>query len=486
MTWTPDTETASVFATISINSYIGVTLLLLFECLRGHIDIFSPRKFWHKNPKVVVPTPKSGLLAWVPQVWAMSDNIFLETVGLDAYVFMRFLKMCFRVGCINSVLALGILLPVYYTSPPNSNSVGINLYTMGHIHAEGHRLWASLVFTYAFTLIFLYFLHEEYAHFAEKRRLYFQGTDDLIPMQSRYTVLVENVPPVFRTNQGLKQCFETIFPGEVHSAAIMINTPALDDLIVQRNTARANLEAAIASYYASPEHIRPTIWLFQDLPVICYGDKKVDAMEYWHGKMSSLCDRISLLQTDMIRASEGHVQVTSSNGLLTLNALKQTLMTGEYTGITADQISGTGFVTFRSLRTQVIACQVPVLSEKYPQIRVIPASAPSDIIWENISCDSQVSSHITTMSSIALTWGFLFWGAVLAFVAAASSLQNLESLIPALNDLDDTTKAVLAGQLPVVVLIIFVSLLPVILTFIVKRIEKKKSESEVQERVFRW
>jgi hypothetical protein len=588
--WHPDVQTASVLATISINIAVGGAFLLLFELLRSNTDIFAPKKYWAEVDKKESATPEvgnsrpnstaflaserfafpaRGLLAWIPQVLSVEVEVILSSMGLDAYVMLRFLRLCFKVGCATSLLGLGVLVPTYYTAPTNTKAVGINLYSMSHVHQMGDRLWASVGAQYAFTLIFCYYMHKEYENFAIKRKLYFKSSSsmgDKMPLQSKYSVRVENIPAQYRTNNALKRFFDSIFPNEVFSAQVVVDVPELDAAIASRNAARNNLETSIAAMHASKDgKTRPVLWLVQGLPVMCYGDTKVDAIEYWYEELYTYNDKVAFLQDQTIKASNGMTADSSSPLLFqALSAIKnihgastkliksaadkaaeaaakaKDAAAGKLSGkdmssnsssltnsqqqeeqlqqvvanstaneymIPADKVSGSGFVTFKNRRTQVpmsvfliqgrfihlhfsfsqvIACQVPILSESHPEIRVFPAAAPSDIIWENMSADINFTEHVQIFTTAALSWGFVFWGAILSFVAAMSTLENLESLIPALDNLDEATKAVLSGQLPVIVLIVFVSLLPVILTYVMRNIEKRKTESEVQDGVFRW
>jgi hypothetical protein len=266
MGWTPDTQTASVFATIIINLIVGSIFLIGFELLRSNGDIFAPRKNWI-GPDDRTLMPNRGFLAWIPQVLSVDDEVVLDTLGLDAYMLLRFLKMCFTIGAYTSFLALVVLLPIYCTAPYNKNAVGINRYSMGHIQEQGVRLWAPMVFTYVFAFIFLYFIYKEYEHYVEKRKVYFRtvagtASAEKQPLQTKYSIRVENIPQEYRTNEALKRFFDAVFPNEVYSAHIMVDAPALDEAIAKRNEARAKLENAIASLHASKDGLtRPTVSL---------------------------------------------------------------------------------------------------------------------------------------------------------------------------------------------------------------------------------
>ncbi len=80
------------------------------------------------------------------------------------------------------------------------------------------------------------------------------------------------------------------------------------------------------------------------------------------------------------------------------------------------------------------------------------------------NCPFLTGSPIFFIYSSFSNSGLLFWGVVMAFIAAVSNLSNLATYLPFLNDLDSVSYAVLEGQLPVILLIVFMMLIPMIMT----------------------
>ena len=106
------------------------------------------------------------------------------------------------------------------------------------------------------------------------------------------------------------------------------------------------------------------------------------------------------------------------------------------------------------------------------------------------TCALPISTTYTSYASIAVTVllysGLLFWSTIVAFVAAVSSLANLATYLPFINDLDPVLYALIAGNLPVVVNIIFQALIPIVIGMLAHYIERRKSRSAVELHVFRW
>jgi hypothetical protein len=488
MTWVPDPATASVFATMSINGGIGIVVWLLFELFRGTIEVYAPRarSMRHRTPEA----PKQGFLAWFPAVRDITDEDLLKSVGVDGYVFFRFLRACWYIFAICGSVGLVVLLPVYSTAPGNKGVAGINLYSMGNVESQGSRLWAPWILTYLFTGVFLYFMYKEYEHFVVIRRKFLREGDQDINEQKNYSVQVENVPVEFRSSEKLKSFFEQLFPGEVLFACISVTATPLSKAVAERKAAVANLEGAIAAFEGDPEKKRPEIKLNKKgKPAMCGGKEVVDAIEYWTKAVKELDAEVDRLKSMAITAENAAVltaeQVAAAEAE-EAEAKKDKKKKDKKAKITKKDVSGTGFVTFASRRAQVSACQMAVLDEKHFDVMVFPAPAPSDLIWSNIATPPAHTEKVAAVTSVVYRLGLLFWGLVLAFIAAVSTLSNLAKFLPFVNSLDPVSYAIIAGQLPIIIVIVFIALLPVFMSLISTYAEKRKTVSGVQKEVFRW
>ena len=154
--------------------------------------------------------------------------------------------------------------------------------------------------------------------------------------------------------------------------------------------------------------------------------------------------------------------------------------------ITSKMISGTGFVTFKSRRTQADAAQLPVLSAEHPRMKVIPAPELRDIVWNNMSASTDRTEYVSLVTSIMYYVGLIFWSVILAFIAAISNLSNLEPVLPFLKSLDPSTHAILQGLFPVIVMVIFLALVPIFMACVARYVECRKTFSRIQQEVFGW
>lgn len=556
---------SSVWATFSINGLFFVTIMALFEHYRTKVvDLYAPRSRGH-SPKYA--KPREGYFQWILQLSEINDDEMYSIAGLDGYIFLRFLMFCCKLSTICGVAGALILIPCYGTSPGLNNVVGFEVISMANVNPSGDRLWVSFVFAYIFTFVFLYLIHKEYEHFVLMRKKFFHGTVDIVPLQTKYTVQVENIPEEFRTSEKLYEVFNALFPGDVLYAHVVVSTPELDRLVAERDSVRDQLERAIAVYEGNGRSERPLLDLKKLGLTALTGPKKVDSITFLTRRLHKLCVRTARLQRVIIReqnepttepmspcsppanalvnavlagnqeielqqrvhsfsdklvdenyignqtsdidngAAEDQEEEDDSSdeeGDLPLgvqidtiyNPLRGTteLTTRKFSTIIADVrdrikahfISTTGFVTFRSRRAHITAVKTAILLEQYPYMTALQAPPPIDVIWSNICASTMVTEETAFFSAGAYYGSLAFWGGVMAFVAAMSTMSTLEEYLPFIRNFDVIAYAIVEGILPVIVVLSFSQLVSEVIGFIARNVEKRKTNSSVEREIFKW
>eukprot|EP00957_Ditylum_brightwellii_P059216 4494524-Ditylum_brightwellii.AAC.1 len=94
-------------------------------------------------------------------------------------------------------------------------------------------------------------MNEEYKHYLECRMEFLaKGDDDMHP-QHQYSLMVERIPHELRSDKALFNHFNSLFPGKVHSACVVLNLPNLEELSARRKRVLRRLEKSIAYYEAT-------------------------------------------------------------------------------------------------------------------------------------------------------------------------------------------------------------------------------------------
>ena len=147
---------------------------------------------------------------------------------------------------------------------------------------------------------------------------------------------------------------------------------------------------------------------------------------------------------------------------------------------------GAGLVTFTSLRAQVTACSIKVLSAKYPDMVTSPAPNNKEIYWKNFATPPDYILYSTGLSRVGYYVGILFWAVIITAINALSNIDNITDYLPFIELLPMGVLTLLRVFLPVIILGLFLNLLPVIFDWVSRNFERRKTESDIQKQVFGW
>jgi hypothetical protein len=146
----------------------------------------------------------------------------------------------------------------------------------------------------------------------------------------------------------------------------------------------------------------------------------------------------------------------------------------------------TGFVTFSRRTAWLTAHRLGILSDVYPDLRILPAPDPRDLIWNNLMYSTKHTHQGEMVSSTIFRVGLVFWGSLISVVTAMSNLETLEEYMAFIEDLDNVSYALLAGLLPVALMAGLLASVPLIISAVVMRLDRLPSTSAVHRKVFQW
>lgn len=190
-------------------------------------------------------------------------------VGLDAFMCLRFIVLCYKLSLFLSFWGLVFLVPIYASAtsgPDHWDRYSISNLLAGSEEMK-YRLWFSAIFAYMFAAYFCQLLYAEYNNFS-MRRLHFlvlsdpesQKRDDPdTPPQKYFTIMVERVPSELRSAELLRKFFDKLFPNDVYTVEVALDLSFLDRKCIDRKRIRDKLESAIAHYEA--KNVRPEVYV---------------------------------------------------------------------------------------------------------------------------------------------------------------------------------------------------------------------------------
>jgi hypothetical protein len=190
---------AAFLSALIFNAIIAVVIIAVYSILRPKFDIvYQPSfklltEFLHnKIPEKKLSllkkvTLSSSLFAWLTPAFKLNDNELYEVVGFDAFVYLRFIRLCFKVTAFALPYAAIVLIPINVVDGKDLS--GMDRLTLGNIPDESGKLWAHLVGVWLFSFILYYFIYAEWKVYVKYRQIYLKEN-----RQHHYSVLVTQLP----------------------------------------------------------------------------------------------------------------------------------------------------------------------------------------------------------------------------------------------------------------------------------------------------
>ncbi|GIZ46519.1 hypothetical protein CKM354_000964500 [Cercospora kikuchii] len=215
--------------------------VLLFTLLRLQLSrIYRPRSYLVPE-KERVPAPPKGLIGWLYPVLTTSNLTIIQKCGLDAYFFLRFLRMLVKIFFPAAFLILPVLLSVNATG--SGNNRGLDKYSISNIgDQQGYRLWSHTFLACIFLLWTGYVVVHELRSYIRVRQAHLTSPQHRL-RASATTVLVPGIPSKWLTYEALSGLYD-VFPGGIRNIWINRNYDALADKINYRNKIAESLEDA--------------------------------------------------------------------------------------------------------------------------------------------------------------------------------------------------------------------------------------------------
>ena len=509
ISWSP------IWVTLLFSFVQGAIFFLFFRYQRNKdiksnkYDLFEPRTYTrgHRSPPPF--DGGAGWFSWAKAAWNVPDDECLKHVGLDSYMFLRFLRLAARMTLLGTVLAI-VLIPVYATGEARGESTeSFNLLTLARVGLGSNRLWATVVCWWNFVFFILIELWDEWQTYSKHRYEFLANGDVDTPPDFRYAVRVENIPSELQSNQALRTYFQHLFPNQVRQVAVCLTATKLDTLIAERQKNLIGCEKAVAFTKAKPDKPAPMVKI--DANMAGCGGTKVEAIPRYQQEIQRLNQEIDVERASLYRLADGQ---EAEKAATVVEELKETqhaeegaasveVGLGHYGGahaenqeeekqeaeegpVTDGKASSTGFITLTSLRAKQAAIQCEI-SGKKDRLDTFPVSDPAGVIWENVT--TPLTHQTLLQSGTTCFWllGVLFWAVPVTFV---TSIANLNGILVSLGLHTANPNAfwygLVAGLLPVIFLQVLMLVLYMGIVIVAKKVIRKKSMPEVDAYTLYW
>jgi len=486
------TETEIIKTTCAVYGSIFAALFIVFLIVRPRYPhVYNLKKSF---PAFHTPVADDafGRISWMWKVFTVSYDDIRDQCGMDAMTTVRLLEFGVKlslVGVFNSIFLLpiyGLMGDVVANEGVSDPIKEVSLSNLG----QGSNF--AIVTTFSAYILFgaaMYFIAKDFEWFTAHRHTFLSKK-----RVQNYSIFLSGLPPEMQNNRALREYFAICFShnavADVHVALAISN---LEKKVAKRNALLPKLEHSIN-----------VLTIKGETPMhkakIC-GGEKVWSVPAYSKEIADLNEEIdsrrkkleSMQEERENRASNGDVETGEdemqlqpdpeetdifdehpeqgskiamySKSFKSSASKMKAIITGGEDGAPRNA----AFVSFADLTSANIARQTVHQSEPWSCVPVEPPM-PELVNWKNVG-KSNNSKQIGELISLVLTSVLcIFWTIPVGIVASLSNVEGLTELLPFLKAPVETYAwfSSLLALLAPLLLVVFVSLLPMILLTFLK------------------
>ncbi|CCA74265.1 related to RSN1-Overexpression rescues sro7/sop1 in NaCl [Serendipita indica DSM 11827] len=468
-------STESFTAALIFNAAIFGAEILVFTLVRRRFKaIYEPRTYLTAEGKRQQPL-SSSLLGWPLDIWRADHNDIRHHNGMDAFFFVRFLRMMARIFLPIWPLSWAVLMPIDAVSP-NNGLTGLDQFTFGNVRSDHRARYAAhALLIWVCTAWILYNIKTEMRNFVTLRQRHLVDPIHSASAQAN-TILITGVPRKFLDEHAIAQLFAHL-PGGVKKVWLNRDLKELPEVYERRLKASNKLESAeiallktglnlnkkanggnvVPDNHPTPDKEGKTVESATAHPVDTYvphGErpthrlpvlgflplgKKVDTID-WATKEIVETSDILTKGREQLEAEEGQ----KGEKYPPLNSV---------------------FVLFNQQIAAHLAAQALTHNEPYRMANKYTEVAPADVIWENLGMNPY-EARIRQVLSYAATGALvIFWAIPVSFVGIVANVSSLckYSWLAWVCKMPSSVLGIVQGILPPVALAVLMMLLPIVL-----------------------
>ncbi|KAF9944973.1 hypothetical protein BGZ70_004166 [Mortierella alpina] len=435
-----DASISTFNSALVFNAVVGVAIFAAF-CIvrRWNRKIYQPRTYLVKED-VRSPELPEGIFSWITASFRINDSELVNRIGLDAYMFVRFQRMCAMLFTAFALVAIPVIIPINLVNGVNTvETKGIVAMTIGNVpETQPWRLWFHLILTILFCSGAVAMLWREMQEYTRRRHAYLLSAKHQKTPQST-TILVTAIPKGINNERALKKIFDR-FPGGVRSIWMNKNPEELIKLCEERDEVTLKLETAeynyIRSAYGKPNkkdsEIKEPQRPIGRTSAIPFVGPKVDLIDVYSKRLSELNRQIE--------------QIQQSGSSAALNS---------------------AFIQFNTQFAAHSAVQTVVYPTPFRMTPMFVEISPLDVVWKHMNLDTITKKGRSLVSTVAATALVLLWSIPVLFVSTIASIEALVEKLPFLSFMQTLPTwlfGIIQGILPPLFLAILMAILPIVLT----------------------
>ncbi|EPE09810.1 hypothetical protein F503_07586 [Ophiostoma piceae UAMH 11346] len=236
---TDSSSAASLGSTfVPVLVYSGVCLAIFFvfrpKCRRVYAARTIPSI--RRDPLVPIPELPNTWFSWIKDFYKIDDAFILNNTSLDAFLFLRYLRVLATICFAGCVISWPVLLSVNATG--GNNLKELNLLTIGDV-SNPYKFYAHALIAWIYFGFILMMICRECIYYINLRQAYLTTPQHMHRLSAR-TVLFTCVPERFLDEPRVRK----LFGDSVKNVWIPRNTRQLERLVKERENAAIKLEKA--------------------------------------------------------------------------------------------------------------------------------------------------------------------------------------------------------------------------------------------------
>ena len=465
-----NSSSLSSLVTVLVPSLIiAVVMVLAFIILRKRFRrMYMPRTYiGYLKPWQRTPDSPTGAWNWIMAMYKLPDTYVLQHHSMDAYLMLRFLKLCSVILFVGCCITFPILWPVNATG--GGGQIQLNLLSISNIHETQYgRYFAHCFVAWVFVAFVFFMVTREHLFYINLRQAYLFSPAYASRISSR-TVLFTAVTPDLLQKEKVRTMFGR---DKVKNVWIATDTKELEEKVKERDSAAMKLEGAETKLIILANKARNKALKKQgsaENPETEIGDGQFDdesgsVAARWVEAKNRPTHRLKMLigkKVDTINWARSEIERLTPE----IEELQAKHRAGE------TKLVSSIFVEFyhqadAQSSYQSVAHNLPLhMSPRYIGLD------PTQVVWANLRIKwwERVGRHAATISFIIAM--IIFWAIPTAVVGAISNIDSLTDKVHFLKFIDSVPgwiKGVITGLLPTILMSILIALVPIIMRLMAK------------------
>lgn len=410
----------------------GASVLLFFGYLVGFCllrkrlrSIYEPRTFIRASDGgTQAPTSTNGLISWILPVFKTRNTIIMETLGLDAYFFLRFIVFAMILCGAIGIPFIITLLPVHLKGKREGVNGLDRISLLNVADSQPSLLAAHLLLSFACMIACMVIFNVELKSYFQIRAKYMINKSEEDASGSVSTILVKDINRKYCNEKLVAQLFSGLvknWNGTNTVKKVWFNRDysKLHSLVNRRNSILYRLE------HEELWLIERCLGVGESLPETWRNGNKDATItgNLWREFMSP--ENLKLMY-----GKRGNKIVWLKGELSHLNSEIHALQRNDL----LSPISNSCFIQFSNNLSAFVASRSLISSDKLgSRVKVYGQVYPADIIWSNL-CASTWQRRASRLISIVLNFMIIFgWAIPVALISIATQVDTMAHWMPQIH-----------------------------------------------------